>query len=138
MTKNKLIIIISGFLLMPFCVNAQHNNSVMDLLKAKTWKMSVGTSGDMYITLDYSNTKETATVKMRSETEIIYGDYYLSNSVDSLFDEAKIGQNTQGNYLIVSRNGDLSVFEIVSINDQELALKSIDTQNISKYKAVLK
>jgi len=52
--------------------------------------------------------------------------YYLSDTVETVFDESKIGKSTSGRYIIErsSWDGEIFVFEILELTDSKLKLKS--------------
>ena len=67
----------------------------------------------------YTSLNKTATSKMP---------FYLSDTIEKVFDEAKVGTNTSGKYLIVksgnAKHGfNLVVCEIMGISDTDLSIK---------------
>ncbi len=67
----------------------------------------------------YTSLNKTATSKMP---------FYLSNTIEKVFDESKVGTNTSGKYMIV-KNGkpqhgyNLVVCEIMGVSDTTLSIK---------------
>lgn len=114
MKVTKLLIVI--FLISPIFVSAQKSESTMDRLRATTWWNGPLLKWVSYI--KFSKTKCMFTTKYEGKLGTrTYNpnSYYLSNTIDTIFDKSKIGKVFDGKYII-----DGCVKEIIKLNDKEL------------------
>ena len=76
------------------------------------------------ISLKYTNTKEISIVRLFPTSD----EYYLSNTIDTVFDKSKVGKSTNGRY-IISRykwgtNG-MEIYEILVLTNSTLIVKTV-------------
>ena len=127
--------------LVTFSLAAQDKESTLDKLQANTWHMQ-GLS-DKIVTNKYGSSQM---IQYYKEDEYDFKskyEYYLSNTIDQEFNSSKLGQATEGKY-IISRNkrkkGDnrpfkISVLQIVQINKNWLILRNVKQKHLLKYRA---
>lgn len=114
MKVAKLLIVI--FLISPIFVSAQKSESTMDRLRSTTWWNGPLPKWVSY--MKFSKTKCMFTTKYEGKLGTrTYNpnSYYLSNTIDTIFDKSKIGKVFDGKYII-----DGCVKEIIKLNDKEL------------------
>ena len=95
--KNYKIIILTNVLiaLTAFTTISQNNGSTLEKLQGSTWEHKSSesrTHTSVYVA-------EEVTSYLNGEKYMIY-EYYLSDRIDTVFDETKIGQLTNGKYLV--------------------------------------
>lgn len=106
---------------------AQKENSTMDKLRATAWWNGPLPKWVSY--MKFSKTKIMATIRYEGElgTKTYNpGTYYLSNSIDTIYDASKIGQISNGKYII----GKGSVMEIIKLDNKDFWYKFIYQTNI--------
>ena len=106
---------------------SQDKKSDIEKLKSNTWM--------------YQGLKDCKDIYPNNTIRHIAGDYvvkdkfYLSDSIDSIFVEKKVGTKSNGKYIHTiamrdkndKRPSPLSVFEIIVLTDEKLSLKYIET-----------
>ena len=121
----ELLIVV--FFTSPIFVFAQKNESIMDKLMSTTWW-----NGPLPKYVSYMKFTKTKTMNtMRYEGELgtkTYNPntYYLSNSIDTIYDASKVGQISNGKYII----GKGSVMEIIKLDNKDFWYKFIYPTNI--------
>ena len=125
MKVTGLLVVI--FFTSPIFVSAQKNESTMDKLRVTTWWNGPLPKYVSY--MKFSKTKIMATIRYEGElgTKTYNpGTYYLSNSIDTIYDASKIGQISNGKYII----GKGSVMEIIKLDNKDFWYKFIYPTNI--------
>jgi hypothetical protein len=140
--KRKIKITLSLLLLFSsLCLTAQTNNqTIMQKLINKTW--SLLSNNENYCMLKHQYTTTHLTISVICQEKITSGtaDFYLSNQIETTFDYSKVGNITDGKYIISfipERNGYsyFDVDEIITITDTYLETKSLKSGAIFKYNA---
>ena len=128
-----------------FTTISQNNPTTLDKLQANTWEHKSSLSRTHTAVYD----AEQVVNYLNGEKSMIY-EYYLSDRIDTVFDETKIGQLPNGKYLVkrsktsiddgiekeVTVPNRFGVFEIKQLNRNWLALRYIKHRHSVKYKAV--
>ena len=128
-----------------FTTISQNNPSTLDKLQASTWEHK---SSESNTTTAVYDSKQI--IKSRNGERYMTFEYYLSDRIDTVFDETKIGQVPNGKYLVsrsktIIRDGverestvpnRFGVFEIKQLNKNWLAFRYSKHQHTVKYKAV--
>ena len=129
------------FFFLNFCVITSFSQNVkfkLEDLKGKTWSM-LGLNDKTYDE-EYENGKILLFL-----TDKYFGaqDYYLSDSIVSVFDSSKIGKVTEGKYIVRRFHRDkehsntpqpISVFEIREIGPTKLVIRYIKHQHLLEYR----
>ena len=106
---------------------SQDKKSDIEKLKSNTWMyQGLKDCKDMY-----SN----KTIRHIAGDYVVKDKFYLSDSIDSIFVEKKVGTKSNGKYIHTiamrdkndKRPSPLSVFEIIVLTDEKLSLKYIET-----------
>lgn len=119
-----LVLFLVGF--MPLF--AQKHESTMDKLRSTTWWNGPLPKWVSYI--KFSKTKCMFTTKYEGKLGTrTYNpnSYYLSNTIDTIFDKSKIGKVAEGKYII-----DGCVKEIIKLDDEDFWYKVIYPTNITR------
>lgn len=106
---------------------SQKEDSTIDKLMSTTWWNGPLPKYVSY--MKFSKTKTMATIRYEGElgTKTYNpGTYYLSNSIDTIYDASKVGQISNGKYII----GKGSVMEIVKLDNKDFWYKFIYPTNI--------
>lgn len=137
MKKNLLLILIT--LVASQCLFSQSSTTTLGRLVNKEWKM-IFPSEKQYVYTDSYNNEIITTVFVYNNSEVkLFSKFYLSDDIDSTFNENNMGKVYDGKYLVKkNEKGDVSVFEILNISNNTLKLKNIRNGSIISYKANIK
>lgn len=118
----------------------QDSLSVMDKLMATTWKGQLTPDGvtekDFLALEKYTTTNQTGTIITKTESYTAdIGRYYLSDTVDTYFDNNKVGKVVNGKYIVTKRKENFTVYEILKLDSSEFIFKNLTNMSIVKYKA---
>lgn len=140
----KLCITISLLLILStisFSAFAQKVNFKLTELQDKTWAMQGLT--DKTNDNKYENNK----IKIYLNGEYMGAfEYYLSDSIVTVFDSTKVGMVNEGRYIVerlipnqqktsVSQPGRISIFEIIELSSTTLVLRNVKQEYLLEYKA---
>lgn len=131
-TKFKLLACLLCLLVSTLAFS-QEIRTTLSLLQGKQWKMRLKNNHvSLYI---YKNEG-----KLLSQSGKILRErpnsYYLSDTIDTVFDARKIGKSESGKYLIeLTPNDEAVAFEIVTLNDHYLVLKHVRYRVIEEFDA---
>jgi hypothetical protein len=135
-----IISLLVGLSIISNSASAQSGVFFLHDLSGKTWDMQCltgKTSSDKYDSTEvthYFNGKLIGT-----------SEYYLSDSIVSVFDPSKIGSVSHGKYIIRRAKRDLtennsprptSVFEIIELDTTSLIMRYIEHQHLLIFKAI--
>ncbi|GHT17677.1 hypothetical protein FACS189429_2270 [Bacteroidia bacterium] len=153
MKNNKFYIKIA---IMLFCTMSIHNiygqesinvvhtpigvYTTMQMLTAKTWVFTVpsGYSLEFSYKLTYTTTEEIGTISYNGGGGSGTRSYYLSNTIETVFDNSKVGNVQNGKYLIVATKGtNFEVFEILTLNAIRFSFKHLQSGTISNFSALV-
>ena len=143
-TNVKFSIAISFLLILnaiSFTAFAQKVNFKLTDLQNKTWAMQGLT--------DKTNDNEFANNKIKIYFNGEYMgafEYYLSDSIVTVFDSTKVGMGNEGKYIIerlipnpqkssARQPGRISVFEIIELSSAKLVLRNVKQDYLLEYKA---
>lgn len=128
-------------------VNAQDGNTVLSILQGKKWRMATSletsTKKSSFAESKYEKNK----VKHYFNDKYIgEEEYYLSDSVVTVFDPNKVGKVFNGRYIIRrmlhdkpkpnSNSTRINILEIIELDSNKLVLRNIKRPNILlEYKA---
>lgn len=121
-----------------FTQETKAQNYNINSLKGKTWQ-AVSEAFSQGITLEmtfFSESLQTfIEVKEINKTESRIEKYYLSDTIEDKFDPTKAGKSNLGKYIIRSPSNsnieETSVYEIISLSNSELCLRSFGTVGTS-------
>jgi hypothetical protein len=138
MNKIKSIFIAVFILLNLVAVTQTQAQSTMQKLTAKTWIYQVPAAYtqkfSLSMTLKYSTTTENGTMILDGVTTSLSRAYYLSDIIETSFDNSKIGNVQNGKYLIISTQGtSFDVFEILTLNTIKFSFKHIRSGTVSNF-----
>jgi hypothetical protein len=129
--KFKSITLITALMLLSFNSFSQ-TGGLLDILMNKVWKMETPEWANAYMTQTETYTATQIIVTYQSITSgqpiITVYDYYISNTVDAVFDESKLGTvDCEKNMIIrpVAHPDKITVFDIVDITEHRLALRNV-------------
>ena len=116
-------------------LNAQTTKSTQEMLCANTWIFDQGERKGATM-FKYSDKYETCTFRYNGEEASAVKEYYLSDSIDTTFDKQKVGNVTNGKYIIAynSKMSEIVIFEIISLTDDEIVLQAIANHATSPVK----
>ena len=121
---NKLLTFILCFTVSTVAFS-QTTKTTLSLLQAKQWKMRLKNN---YVYFDIYEDNGKLLSRSGDELKERTYSYYLSNAIDTVFDEKKMGKSENGKYIICLFSNDKkmpSVFEIITLNDSYMALKHL-------------
>lgn len=121
--------------------NAQTNLSI---LQSKTWVMQFPSVQTYTVTVNYKTTGEELNILSYDGkvNNFVYR-YYLSNSIESTFNSAKVGKADDGKYIIAEQETKqeggpimkiVAVYEILKLDANNLELKNLRNSSILTYK----
>ncbi|MDR1347647.1 MAG: hypothetical protein LBJ63_04335 [Prevotellaceae bacterium] len=139
--KRKIKIILSLLLLFgSLGLTAQSNNpTIMQKLINKTLVLSWDNENDNYAyKQQYTSTQITKSVITNFGTTSVVADFYLSNQIETTFSYSKIGNATDGKYIIsfipeMDGESIFNVDEIIEITDTYLETKSLKSGSTFKF-----
>ncbi len=129
--KNPILIILLFLIIGGFAFSQESTVDTCDLLTNKTWVMDGLT--DKKASVYFNSTKKSMYM---NDQLFASADYYLSNVITESFDETKIGNTSNGKYIVCRMNHPLkklSIYEIVSISENKLEIRHIDHSHTLKY-----
>jgi hypothetical protein len=145
--KNYKIILLTNCLIAftAFTAISQNNPTTLDKLQASTWEHKTSVSNTMTAVYDSEQIIKT----LNGERYMTF-EYYLSDRIDTVFDETKIGQVPNGKYLVrrsktsiddgiereITVPNRFTVYEIKQLNKNGLSFRYSKHQHTVKYKAV--
>ena len=144
MKNLSVLFLFTIFNMISFRTSAQTENFKLSDLKSKTWCMQGLT--DKTDEANYEDNKVTFTMKGSSKSKYTSTfEYYLSISIETVFDSTKVGKVLARKYIVIRALRDkksnplqpqpISVFEIVDLNSTKLVIRNIQQQNLLEYKA---
>ena len=111
----------------------------LDFLTKGTWEFRFSTEEGPFnrdessrIEATYSTTTQTSILKSPERGEIVHhARYYLSKTLQSSFDESKVGKSLRGNYICVedTANNGVNNYEIKGYTSDILTLKLVNEKN---------
>ena len=143
-TKNRSVKLLAILLLfggIAFNASAQ---SSLSILQSKTWVMQF--PSPMTYTFSVQNNSagmEVCTMYFEGKATTTNYKYYLSNTIESTFNSAKIGTVSDGKYIIVEEETKqvggpiqkiVAVYEIIKLDANNLELKNLRNSSILTYK----
>lgn len=136
---KKILILIVIALAASQYLFSQSSTTALGRLVDKEWKM-IFPSEKQYMYTDSYSKEIITTVFVYNNSEVkLFSKYYLSDNIDSTFNENNIGKVYDGKYLVKNNEkGDISVFEILNLSNNTLKLKNIRNGSIISYKANVK
>ena len=128
-----------------FTAISQNNPTTLDKLQATTWEHKTSVTETTTAVYDAEQI-----IKRRNGEIYMTFEYYLSDRIDTVFDETKIGQVPNGKYLVrrsktlihdgVEKESTVpnrfTVYEIKQLNKNWLAFRYSKHKHTVKYKAV--
>lgn len=130
-TKLFLSVFIFMNLSASFAQDVSGTRTIQDILMSYRW-----TPVDMYeeeddesCFLTYTRTHEIDSTIDEGELKVYVTPYYLSDTLDPVFDEKKVGKSTTGKYLI-ENVGDINkivtvTYEIVELSEKKMVQKNL-------------
>lgn len=136
---KKFLILILIALVASQYLFSQSSTTALGRLVDKEWKM-IFPNEKQYMYTDSYSKEIITTVFVYNNSEVkLFSKYYLSDNIDSTFNENNIGKVYDGKYLVKNNEkGDVSVFEILILSNSTLKLKNIRNGSIISYKANIK
>jgi len=136
------ILLFMGMTIFPYATYAQNQSYRLLDLKGREWYM-VGPTDKTNIAY-YEDSLIIYTLIDTSKSIYKFSfEYYLSDSIDYVFDSTKVGKIRSGNYIItrILKNSKfnpdqprpVSVFQIISLNSSTLLIRNIQQQNFLEY-----
>lgn len=128
--------IVVGLLAGTVCLTAQTSKSTMDLLMQHKWTtvLDFGSGGKINDSFIFTTTEfidKFYTDEDKSESELV-SLYYLSDSVETLFDPGKVGKVKNGKYLISkNKRGVVFCLEITKLTETELVFSPVTNKKNS-------
>ncbi len=124
--------------------SAYGQSSTLDKLMAKTWEYQypAGYDNSTSVKTKYSCCIQTTILygRIGGEYGTLDQSFYLSDNIETEFDDSKVGKNQNGRYLVVKGTHEMlkiSVFEILKLDVTEFKIKSVENSPIiSTFKAV--
>ncbi len=141
----KKILLIIAFILNLFVLLAQNSNktnTMQDILMSHIWE--VYNYGDRSSYVAYSKTYESNKRTVTDDPKAIeYGvQYYLSETADPIFDKAKLGESTEGRYIVLNYSSGSTVskthtihIEIIELTDEKLKIRHL-IKGMSNYRTI--
>ena len=146
--KNYKIIILTNVLIAftAFTTISQNNPSTLEKLQANTWETKSSVSNI------FNSIYDAEQITIIRNGEILGTDeYYLSDTIDTVFDVTKIGKVPNGKYIVKRSKTSIrdgvekestqpnrfGVFEIKQLNKNWLMIRYSKHQHMIKYKAKL-
>jgi hypothetical protein len=120
-------------------LTAQSNNTTtMQKLINKDWLMTVSNPNDLSFKFRYTTTYLTEALTYQGKTTSDVSAFYLSNQIETTFDYSKVGNVTDGKYIISfipERNGYsyFDVYEILVLTDVYMEIKSLKSYKTFKF-----
>ncbi|MDR1347648.1 MAG: hypothetical protein LBJ63_04340 [Prevotellaceae bacterium] len=140
--KRKIKILASLlFLFGSLGLTAQSNNpTTMQKLINKTWVLSWDNefNANYAYKQQYTSTQITESVITNFGTTSAVADFYLSNQIETTFNYSKVGNATDGQYIIslipeMDGHSYFNVYEIIEITDTYLETKSLKSGQTFKF-----
>lgn len=136
----KLIIILTILCAVPYSGIAQTKSYKLDDLKGKTWVMQGLTDKS-----NDENYEKNQIISYLNGNYFCTFEYYLSNSIDTVFDSTRVGAIMEGKYIVKRLIPDLkktnspqprvvSVFEIIDLSPNKLVIRNTKQQQLLEYK----
>jgi hypothetical protein len=143
MKKHIKIFVCALVLFVSYDVSAQlikqPKPTTMDKLINKNWVMLLNNLGDLSVKERYLTTQRTATFVYQGNSSVAILNFYLSNQIETSFDYNKVGNTANGKYIIsILNNGNtdtFSVYEIITLTNTYMELKSLKSLETFKYNA---
>lgn len=121
--------------------------SSLSILQSKTWVMQFPSVQTYTVTVNYKTTGEELNILSYDGkvNNYVYR-YYLSNSIESTFNSAKVGKVDDGKYIIAEQETKqeggpimkiVAVYEIMKLDVNNLELKNLNNSSILTYKPKL-
>jgi hypothetical protein len=112
--------------------------STLEKLMNKTWVRIYDNQGDWSFKQNYTTTVLTETLYYQGKTITAESYFYLSDQIETTFDNSKVGNVTDGKYIISfipewDGNSYFKVWEIMIITETYLEIKSLKSGNILKF-----
>ncbi len=126
-TRKQITIVLTLFLFSTMYGFAQENSVDTASLLQKTWAITPNPPG---ASAYYEYTEKELTYRI-TYNDLFFSNtckYYLSNTIDKVFDKSKVGKGLQGRYIIKeSRLGDGRVIatEILMISEKRLITRGV-------------
>jgi hypothetical protein len=112
----------------------------MQKLTAKTWIYTLpqGYTKSYDVTVNYSITSEMTTISYSNGSGSDSRAYYLSNTIETLFDDNKVGTVQNGKYIIIDVHPSagarsVEVNEIIELTSAKLTVKALRTNQILNF-----
>ncbi|MDR1347650.1 MAG: hypothetical protein LBJ63_04350 [Prevotellaceae bacterium] len=137
--KRKIKIMVSLlFLFMSYNAGAQQ--TTMQKLINKTWTLVSNNANECLYKHQYTATQLIESVVCQEKTTSGNADFYLSNQIETTFDYSKVGNVTDGKYIIsfvpeMNGHSYFNVDEIIEITDTYFELKSLKSNFVFKFHA---
>ncbi len=125
MNTKKIVLSVIGIISVVFTLYAQAPPSTMDLLtRPSRWaiKWELEERVQDYTILRFTNTNMTMGMMIDGDELSHSRAYYLSNTIPTVFDAAKVGTATDGTYIVAIGNDGIDVFEILELTDEKLKM----------------
>ena len=95
----------------------------------KKWKMDSIFNSNYNLFIEYKSNEKciNKSIEYKKE-EIVEYEYYLSDSIETTFNKSKVGNNTNGRYIIQrDKGGYLYIYEILKLTNDKLILKALNS-----------
>ncbi|MGV8090410.1 MAG: hypothetical protein AB2L24_00910 [Mangrovibacterium sp.] len=125
-------------------VYAQKENTVLDKLQGKKWFMATAMDGDKIVNWTESKYEKDKVLYYFNGQLFGMGEYYLSDSIVTVFDQNKVGKVINGRYIVSrilrdktdTRPTPIGVLEIVELGSDKMVVKNNNQPNVLlEYKA---
>jgi len=126
--KGVQLLLILSFSLCSTLLFAQEK-SVQEQLMSKEWMLDATETRSYDIALDFAEKELLLFIIIRGERSSTSVPYYLSDSIETQFDNSKVGKRTNGKYIVYSYSGEKNdsffIEEILELTDNLLKYKDI-------------
>jgi hypothetical protein len=136
------ILFFMGLSVIPFAIYAQDQVFKLADLKGKDWYMLGLTDKTSIAHYEDSIIIYTLIDKSKSLYKFNF-EYYLSDSIECVFDASKVGKSPKGHFIIsrVLKNAKsdpnqpqpVSIFQIIELNSTNLKIRNIEQKNFIEY-----
>ena len=105
--------------------NLMAQKTTMDYLTKSVWEIPTPAGQSFRTLVEFSISEMVDSFIYGGTTHQSSSTYYLSGEIEESFDIDKVGKQENGKYIIVKnlKSGEISIYEIVEVNDQKLILK---------------